>query len=439
MPYERKTFDLIISEELRSLLLEIESDSLVAKMLLNKRQNREDLIENPINFISIAQDKTKISYLTLDRISKIEDASSYWSSSKRFAIKPGGFISKLFKNIPAKEVEKFSNLYRAQSNKAEFKLSIVDGSKMLTYYHINSYAQERGTLGASCMKYDNCQDYLGIYTHNSDKVKMLVMLNDEGGLIGRALLWNLNDYKIMDRIYTISDEEFAFQFKKWATDNGYLYKSEQNWYNTLNFENLLTPKKELKISIKLDEFSFSQYPYVDTFKFFDKENGILQNYMEGYSKKFKTLCASDGGQYGCDYLVFDDINRVLRQRGDSVYVRYLDIRTSYNNVNYSEIHDEYILRRDSKYDEEINEYLFDEEYDQFNNIDMINKKREYFKQLKKRREKNKQVPNNPFSELTGDALHSEIFQILQSFDPDGVSSEVEEVLRRETQDDVLPF
>ena len=171
MTYERKTFDLIISEELRSLLLEIESDSLVAKMLLNKRQNREDLIENPINFISIAQDKTKISYLTLDRISKIEDISSYWSSSKRFAIKPGGFISKLFKNIPAKEVEKFSNLYRAQSNKAEFKLSIVDGSKMLTYYHINSYAQERGTLGASCMKYDNCQDYLGIYTHNSDKVK----------------------------------------------------------------------------------------------------------------------------------------------------------------------------------------------------------------------------------------------------------------------------
>jgi hypothetical protein len=435
MSYERKTYDLFISEELKEILTTIESESLVAQLLLRKRHDKESLVESPVNFISVSSsDKTKLAYLSADRIESI-DPSLYWSSSRRFAVKPGSFVTKLFKDIPSKEVEKFSNLYRAQSNKAEFKLSIVDGSKMLTYYHINSYAQERGTLGASCMKYDNCQDYLGIYTHNSDKVKMLVMLNDEGGLIGRALLWNLNDYKIMDRIYTISDEEFAFQFKKWATDNGYLYKSEQNWYNTLNFENLLTPKKELKISIKLDEFSFSRYPYVDTFKFFDKENGILQNYMEGYSKKFKTLCASDGGQYGCDYLVFDDINRVLRQRGDSVYVRYLDIRTSYNNVNYSEIHDEYILRRDSKYDEEINEYLFDEEYDQFNNIDMINKKREYFKQLKKRREKNKQVPNNPFSELTGDALHSEIFQILQSC----VSSEVEEVLRRETQDDVLPF
>ena len=382
MAYERKTFDLIISEELKAVLSEIEADSQVAKLLLKKRHDKEDLVEDPINFISVAHDKTKISYLTTDRIAKIEDPSLYWSSSRRFAVKPGGFISKIFKDIPAKEVEKFSNLYRAQSNKASFTLSVVDGLKMLTYYHINSYAQERGTLGASCMKYDNCQDYLGIYTHNNNKVKMLVMLNSEGGLMGRALLWDFENHKIMDRIYTIADEEFAFQFKKWATDNGYLYKSEQNWYNTLNFENLSTPKQELRLSIKLDEFSFRRYPYVDTFKFFDEEAGLLKNYMDG--NDFKTLCTSDGGRYDSDYLVFDDIDRVLRHRGDSVYVRYLDIRTSHNNVNYSEINDQYILRRDAIYDEEINEYLFNEENDKFNNIEKINERKEY---LRKRREK----------------------------------------------------
>ena len=382
MAYERKTFDLIISEELRAVLSEIESDSQVAKLLLKMRHDKEELVEDPINFISVAQDKTKISYLTKDRIAKIEDPSLYWSSSRRFAVKPGGFISKIFKDISAKEVEKFSNLYRAQSNKSKFTLGVVDGLKMLTYYHINSYAQERGTLGASCMKYDNCQDYLGIYTNNTNKVKMLVMLNEDGGLMGRALLWDFENHKIMDRIYTIADEEFAFQFKKWATDNGYLYKSEQNWYNTLNFENLSTPKQELRLSIKLDEFSFRRYPYVDTFKFFDEEAGILKNYMDG--NDFKTLCTSDGGRYDSDYLVFDDIDRVLRHRGDSVYVRYLDIRTSHNNVNYSEINDQYILRRDAIYDEEINEYLFNEENDKFNNIEKINERKEY---LRKRREK----------------------------------------------------
>ena len=391
MAYERKTFDLIISEELKAVLLEIESDSIVAKLLLKKRHDKEELVEDPINFVSVAHDKTKISYLTTDRIAKIEDPSLYWSSSRRFAVKPGGFISKLFKNIPAKEVEKFSNLYRAQSNKAIFDFKVVDGDYIKTYYHFNSYAQERGTLGASCMKYDNCQDYLGIYTENTDKVKLLVMLNQDGGLMGRALLWDFDTNKIMDRIYTIADEEFLFQFKKWATDNGYLYKSEQNWYNTLFFENFSTEKKELKFDIKLDNFQFRRYPYVDTFKFFDEEKGLLLNYLPA-DNNFRTLCASDGGKYGSDYLAFDDIDRVLRHRGDSVYVRYLDIRTSHNNVNYSEIHDEYILRRDARYDEEIGDYLFNEENDKFNNVEKINEKREY---LKKRREEMEKKESQP--------------------------------------------
>jgi 23S rRNA maturation mini-RNase III len=230
--------------------------------------------------------------------------------------------------------------------------------------------------------------------------------------MGRALLWDFENYKIMDRIYTIADEEFAFQFKKWATDNGYLYKSEQNWYNTLNFENLSTPKQELRLSIKLDEFSFRRYPYVDTFKFFDEEAGVLKNYMDG--NDFKTLCTSDGGKYDSDYLVFDDIDRVLRHRGDSVYVRYLDIRTSHNNVNYSEINDQYILRRDARYDEEINEYLFNEENDKFNNIEKISERKEY---LRKRREKMVKKDSQSswiesligYSDLTGDNIN-ELYQ-----------------------------
>lgn len=390
MAYERKTYDLIISEELRAVLSEIESDSLVAQLLLKKRHDKEDLVEDPINFISVAHDKTKVSYLTTDRIAKIEDSSLYWSSSRRFAVKPGGFISKLFKNISAKEVEKFSNLYRAQSNKAKFTLKVVEGDDIKTYYHINSYAQERGTLGASCMKYDNCQDYLGIYTENTNKVKLLVMLNEDGGLMGRALLWDFDTNKIMDRIYTIADEEFVFQFKKWATDNGYLYKSEQNWYNTLFFENLSTEKKELKLEIKLDNSQFRRYPYVDTFKFFDEEKGLLLNYLPGGD--FRTLCASDGGKYGSDYLSFDDIDRVLRHRGDVVYVRYLDLRTSNSNTCYSEIHDQYILSRDARYDEEIGEYLFNEENDRFNNTERITERREY---LKKRREELERREKSP--------------------------------------------
>jgi hypothetical protein len=266
MTQERKTVDIIISDDLRNVLLEIQ-DSQVAQLLVKGSHFEDELADDYVNFISISKkDLTKISYLTKERYEGLS-TDECWATTKRIMAKPGGFISKLFKDIPAKEVEKFSNLYRAQSNKAKFTFKVVEGDDIKTYYHINSYAQERGTLGASCMKYDNCQDYLGIYTENTDKVKLLVMLNEDGGLMGRALLWDFETVKIMDRIYTIADEEFLFQFKKWATDNGYLYKSEQNWYNTLFFENLSTEKKELKLDIKLNNFQFRRYPYVDTFKF----------------------------------------------------------------------------------------------------------------------------------------------------------------------------
>ena len=415
MPYERKTYDIIISDDLKNILTEFESDSLVAKLLLKKRHDKESLVDNPINFISIAQDKTKISYLTEDRISQL-DASEYWSSSRRFAARPGAFIGKIFKDIPGKEVEKFSNLYRSHTNKVHFTFHVVEGYQIPRYYHINSYAAEKGTLGASCMKYDNCQDYLGVYTDNPDVVKMLVMLNSEGGLLGRALLWSVGEYKIMDRIYTICDEEFLFQFKKWATDKGYLYKSEQNWFNTLNFENLSTAKSEIKLDIKLKYFDFRRYPYVDTFKFLDKNAGVLTNYLQDGS--FRTLCSSEGSTYGSDHLRFDDIDRVLRHPGDCVYVQYLDVRTHCNNTQYSEIHDQYILHKDCFYDEEINEYLFNEEYKSLNNIERIESKRQY---LKQRREQ--VMSRTPKSKRTPSWLHSMIDRAVAESDLGNISHE----------------
>jgi hypothetical protein len=405
MAYERKTVDIVISDELRDILAEFESDSLVAKLLLKKRHEKDLLVENPINYISVAHDKTKISYLTHDRIEKLEP-TQYWSSSRRFAARPGTFISKIFKDISGKEVEKFSNLYRSHSNKPEFTFKIVEGGEILKYYHVTSYAEERGTLGASCMKYDSCQNYLGLYTDNSDVVKMLVMLNSDNRLIGRALLWSFDDNKIMDRIYTIADEEFLFQFKKWATDNGFLYKSEQNWYNTLNFENLSTPKKEIKLEVTLKNSEFRRYPYVDTFKFLDSNSKLL-NYLPEDSHK--TLTSSDGGYNGSNCLLFDDIDRVLRHHGDCVNLRYLNnIRTHHNNARYSEINDQYILEKDCKFDEDIEEYIFIEEYDKFNNIERINEKRDY---IQKRREGQKSRKKSSLSfieSLIGNDLSNDV-------------------------------
>lgn len=369
MRYQRTTSDLFITEELKSLLNSIKEESLVARLLLKKRHKNESLVDDFVNFISIASDdKGKISYLTNDRIKSIEP-SEYWSSSRRYKAKPGAFVSKLFKDISSKEVETFSTLFRTMSLKPKFTFSVVKGDDIKKYYHWETYSNESGSLGISCMKHDNCQKLLDIYS-DSDQVSMLVMLDDNQKLMGRALLWDINNtdgqlkytvHKIMDRIYTVDDESLRFHFKKWATDNKYWYKTEQNWYNTVQFEQLGKEKVELNIEVKLDRFRY--YPYMDTFKFVNIQTNSVFNYIPKGADldNFRTLVACDGSKYDGDYLRFDHFDRIFRYRGDVVYIDYMDIYTHSNYVRWSRLNQKYILHTDAKYVDEIDDYIFIDE------------------------------------------------------------------------------
>ncbi len=137
--------------------------------------------------------------------------------------KPGGFVSKIFVNIPEREVEKFSTLFRSEVTKPKLNFKVVNGDDIRKYYHYSSYSEKNGgSLHASCMKYDGCQRYLDIYSNNPDLCKMVVLYDNDypTRIVGRALLWEFDGNKIMDRIYTINDESYQFYFKQWATKNG---------------------------------------------------------------------------------------------------------------------------------------------------------------------------------------------------------------------------
>lgn len=383
MPYERKTSDIFISDDLRNILTEIESQSMVASLLLKKRHSNDDLVEDFVNHISVSrEDKGKISYLTKERLAVI-DESEIWTSSRRFQAKPGGFISKVFKDIPAKEVELFSTLFRNVSNRIKVNLQVVKGERIRDFYYYESYASDNGSLGASCMRYDSCQKYMNVYVENTDVVSMLVMLNDDDALIGRALLWDCDGYKIMDRIYTTNDEKYAFYFKEWATKNNYLFKSNQNWFDTLTFEKIGDKKQELRIDIKLPNSDYKYYPYMDTFKFFNAETGTISNYQP--KSDFYTICTPDGSKYASDYLAFDIVDKVFRYRHDACYVRYLDGFTTGDNVNYSDIHDEYILCQDAIYDGELCDYIFGGDKSSNNDSERIERRREEIKRRNEER------------------------------------------------------
>ena len=368
MAYERKTCDIFVSDKMKDILTQIQHESVVAHLLLKKRHHIEDLVEDPINYISVSEtDPGKISYLTKDRIEKVVE-SDVWTTSSRFITKPGTFVGKIFKDISSKDVERFSNLYKSISKKAKFNLRVVSGEEIRRFYYYESYQSDRGTLGASCMKHDSSQKLLRIYSDNPEQVKMLVMLDENELLMGRALLWNFDSYKIMDRIYTVCDEDLSPWFKRWATENGYLFKSEQNWYNTLQFERIGDKKQELKLKLTLKNKDHSYYPYMDTFKFVDDE-GTIYNYQP--AGNFFTLTTTDGGRHSDNHLRFDGIDRVYRYSHETVYLDYLNLYTHQPKCFYSESNDCYILRKDAVMCEESRDYIFGDQWNHLNNVEVI--------------------------------------------------------------------
>jgi hypothetical protein len=365
MSYERKTFDIEISDGLRKVLENIKNQSNIAQMLLKRRHNKEDLVDDPVNYISISsQDSSRISYLTSERIEQLGDCD-LWSSSKRFHIKPGGFISKVFKNINPKDVEIFSNVFRAESNKPSFEFKVVSGPDIKKYYHHSKHVSDYGSLGVSCMRYDRCQKYFQIYTQNPNTISMLVMLNDSDEVLGRSLLWQFDGNKLMDRIYTINDEHLQFYFKKWADENDFLNRRQQNWYNSIQFQKSGITH-EVKLQVQLENFDFDYYPYMDTFRFLNTETGVLSNFLpEGTD--FVTLCGSEGDTNSYNYLGFDKIDGVFRHRSELVYLDYLKISTSSNNCYWSEVNDCYILCQHATWNDHLSDYLFDSDYESNNN------------------------------------------------------------------------
>src|ERR1035437_6799224 len=357
----RKTMDLFISDKLRNILEYFKDQSLVSQLLCSKRIDLDFLVDNPVNYLSISEtDNRKISYLSKDRIKFIKEKveEDFWTSSRRFHNKPGSFVNKILKNSPAAEIEKFSNFYTSFITKDNFKFEIVTGETIRDFYLQDSYTTQKGTLGSSCMKYDVCGKFLNMYVENTNIFSMLIMKsNSQKGIFGRALLWNLGDLKIMDRIYTIQDSEYSHIFKKWATDNGYLYKSFQNWSNTLHFENLSTQSKIVELDVNLNIWEYKYYPYLDTFKWLDMNDGKLFNYKPSYfdhtNSKHRVLTFANGMYERSDYLMLDYFKNNWCYRGEMTALTYRNenIWTNINNCKWSDTIESYIYEEDSIYDE----------------------------------------------------------------------------------------
>jgi len=221
-------------------------------------------------------------------------------SKNRTSIKIGRLIRKLFgSKFSDSEIEKFVNQYKSIADRKLLKFELWDGYEIQNGYCSKNYTYEGSSsnpLLNSCM---NDELHL-IDFYKYATVKLLVLLNNEGHIFGRSLIWQTNRGTFMDRVYVAFDSDY-YKFTDWATKNNIIYKSKNQSGPLIDYvvdgkTTWFPMKVELKFNI--DEYSREDFtdivkdiPYMDTFIYGQKN--ILSNY-EPIEDKYYILTDTDG-------------------------------------------------------------------------------------------------------------------------------------------------
>jgi hypothetical protein len=199
----------------------------------------------------------------------------------------------------AQELEQFVNQFKATIDKLNDKFSyfeLVKGDEIGHWYNRQNYYESSGPLGSSCMA-GVPKRYFSIYMENPDVCNLLILKSKEDNtkIIGRALLWTLiNGEKYLDRIYTVGDSDVQL-FKDYAKENDWYVK----YYNGSNADSyVINPKTgekdTLETKVKIKKGEYDGYPYLDTFKYWHPDTGILSTSRETSDDY---ILESTGGDY----------------------------------------------------------------------------------------------------------------------------------------------
>jgi hypothetical protein len=324
-----------------------------------------------------------------DMDSDRSDASGVFKKSRN-EVGLGRFVNKLFPGkYNSKQIEEFINSFKAILEKAGEYFELVEGEDIEFWYNSENYKEKSGTLGSSCMAQK--RNLFGIYTQNQDVCKMLILKEDDK-IIGRALIWKLESIRslgkpvegveyFMDRQYTIKESDVQ-KFRNYAKEQGWCYKSYNNHhsYSTVNIDG---EDRNVGMTIKVKDKDYNRYPYMDTFKRYDVNNGILHNDDEQDSDHEGQYILEDtgggyteieGGYYSewYDRRIPEDESVWSEPLNDHLYAdRAVQVERGgrrrigwypedYDDVFYDEDHDEYFHTDDSVYSEIEGRSLYEE-------------------------------------------------------------------------------
>jgi hypothetical protein len=306
------------------------------------------------------------------------------STKSRSQIGIGKFINKLFPGkYNDKQREDFVNSFKAALVKVAEKFEVVEGVDIGFWYNSKNYAQVSGTLGSSCMAEKNSSIFR-IYEMNPEVCKMLILKEDDK-ILGRALVWKLTSIRslgkpvegieyFMDRQYTIKDSDVQ-KFRNYAKEQGWCYKSYNNHHSceTVNIEGVdknvgMTVKvKPFKVSGVIEDYDYVRYPYMDTFRRYNPNDGYFYNDSDTDENEGQYILDSTSGDYN--------------EIEGGVYSEWYDRRIPEDEAVYSDRLGDYLLRDSAVevtmgnrrhrgwYPSDYDDIVFDESIDEYLHAD----------------------------------------------------------------------
>ena len=221
----------------------------------------------------------------------IKPTDEIWTKNSS-EMKIGRFIKRITGDTYRdSDIEEFVNKWKSLKDEGRFEL--WDNTKIDDAYNSTNYAQNgpsSNTLMNSCM--NDQFDFILYYRYSSAKV--LVLLDDEDHITGRALVWtDLNGKKIMDRVYYIWDSDYH-KFTSYAMKKGWYYKT-RNVSGGSTFTDKSGKQVHLYSKVKVpncwDMMDHSEFPYMDTFYYTIGE--VAMNYEP--DGEYLKLQDTDGG------------------------------------------------------------------------------------------------------------------------------------------------
>jgi hypothetical protein len=314
-----------------------------------------------ISFIPDNQFQNKIKSSNLENLLKDDKNKTSVGRLIQKILKDNG------KDYNSNQVTAFTDKFKAAWTKYNTKeekepIRVVEAKDIRNWYLEDTYNTKTnsgvGTLGKSCMRYGQCQEYLDIYVENPDVCKMIIMTEWEVGvevLKSRALLWKTEEEGwYLDRIY-YTDASERILIHDFAKKN-FNIKYSYDFSSSPRLSVKLVPNKE-----------YDYYPYMDSFPYYYSLDGILYNWEAKVAeKKYLYNIQNTDGSAEPQNLVWCRLDDNYYSEDEVIYSAYHDCDIPIDNSVYSYYLKSEIYEPNSVYSKTLGDYIPENDAEEVN-------------------------------------------------------------------------